>query len=189
MFHKSIILKNVSDAAKHRSANHLSEKHVKEQNIPYPYSVLVLWLTWLYKDFLRQQLLYPMLYRVYCRLGKLSPQTSWYWVPVNIGKQVPQSSADLLRPDSKLIPKIPIVLVKLFPIPTLAFPYVYLFTILLSTSFSAVLPLSFSASPPQLQAALTYKTFGQFVLRGVRLFHFYGCVQFVSLLILLNGFD
>lgn len=133
-----------------------------------------------------------MLYRVYCKMGKLSPQTSRYWVPVNIGKQVPRSSAGLLRPDSKLIPKIPIVLVKLFPIPTLAFPYVYLFTILLCTSFSAMLPLSFSASLPQLQDALTYKTvasFGQFVLRGVRLFHFYGCDQFVSLLIFLNGFD
>lgn len=42
------------------------------------------------------------LYHVYYRLGKLLLQTFQYWVPINIGKQVPLSYANLLRPDTQL---------------------------------------------------------------------------------------
>lgn len=53
------------------------------------------------KDVVLRYLLHQRLYLAYCRLGKLPPQSSQYWVPINIGNQVLQSYADLPRLDSQ----------------------------------------------------------------------------------------
>lgn len=101
--------------------------------------------------------------------------------PINIWNQVPQSYADLLRPDSQLNSPATNTVGEIisYSHPRLYFPDFYLLTILLCT-FSAVFTLSFSARLPQLPTELTYIPLEQFILRGVRSSHFYGCVQFVS---------
>lgn len=101
-------------------------------------------------------------------LGKLSPQTSRYWVPINIWNQVSHLNSPNTNTAGETI----------YIIPTLAFPDVYLLNTFLLSTFSAVFSLSFSARLPQLQAALTYISLGQFILWGIRLFYFQGCVQF-----------
>lgn len=65
------------------------------------YNFLLLLLAW--NDSLILQWLYQRLHQVYCRLSKLSPQTTvlvFYWF--NIGNQVSQSSANLQRPDPQI---------------------------------------------------------------------------------------
>lgn len=79
-----------------------------------------------------------------------------------------------------LISQIAILLVKICLIPTIAstFLTITFFILFFSCSgFSNVLPSRFSARLPQ----LSYIPLEQFILRGVRSFHFHGCVQFVSL--------
>lgn len=79
-----------------------------------------------------------------------------------------------------LISQIAILLVKLCLIPTIAstFLTITFFILFFSCSgFSNVLPSRFSARLPQLRCI----PLKQFILRGVRSFHFHGCVQFVSL--------
>lgn len=79
-----------------------------------------------------------------------------------------------------LIPQIPILLVKLCLIPTIASTFLtitFLIPFFSCSGFFNVLPSRFSARLPQ----LSYIPLEQFILRGVRSFHIYWCVQFVSL--------
>lgn len=77
-----------------------------------------------------------------------------------------------------LNPQTPILLVTRFPIPTLASTFLTIFVF--CSGFCDLSPLSFLASLPQLQAAIIYKPFGQFILRDIKSFHHLVCVQFVS---------
>lgn len=84
---------------------------------------------------------------------------------------------DLIR---RLISQIPILLVKLFLIPTLnlTLPDYYLSKTFFCYDLFAVSPLSSLTSLPQLQALLIDMPLGQFIRRDVRAIHFRRFVQF-----------
>lgn len=127
---------------------------------------------------------YQRLYQVFLRLGILHRRVTGTGCLLILGTRYLNLLQIYFVLIPNLIPKTPILLVKLFLTPTLASTFLtiaFLILFFFCSGFTNVSPSSFSARLPQLPAEPTYIPLEQFIPRDVRPFHFYGCVQFASI--------
>lgn len=106
-------------------------------------------------------------------LGKLSPQTSRYWVPINIGNHMPQSFVDLLGPDSQISsPDTNTAGETLsYSYPSLSWRLPWMFLQFSCVQVSLLCCLWARASQPDCLSYRLRIPLGQFILKGVRFFN------------------